>query len=193
MLKCRVYFFPVLFFCFFAQDWTSHILRSLRTEDPSAAGSISDHLAGSTHTAPGTIMDRSWREALLHLRHMYPMGKTVRERLEVGLGSRIIEMRQKLAKVSRDKSAKQRRRAQAQEGVVLECDASDGEPNIYADNVVNLVRKARHRERRKHALQQQKSLYSSDMRSAVADGADVTSKKRLGGTLEADNESDEGY
>jgi len=139
---------------------------------------------------------------------MYPMGKTVRERLEVGLGSRIIDMRHKLAKVSRDKSAKQLARATAQEGVVLDCDASDGEPNIYADNVVNLVRKARHRERKKtvqeknaqetrherrRSRDRDSSVYSSDMRMIESEGGDGASRKRLGGTLETEDESDEGY
>ena len=163
------------------KEWTEFILGSIRTEQREAvaaataaasaltkgeegggATSPSKNNAPAALLPPGTILNHTWREALLALKDKYPLtgaSSTGRGLVELGLGKRIVEMRAHLEQVTRAKTAKKlailQQRNQHLEGIALAGDGGAGaggdmgwdpaeaEPNIYAASVVNLVRQQR--------------------------------------------------
>lgn len=103
-------------------DYTKMIMRSVRASQAAAASS-------SIRTA-GAILEGTWRDALLHLRVLYPV-KTLKDansgdNLEIRLGQRIMDMRSNLEKIMIDFRKKS-------QGLMVE---EDGVPvSVYASNI----------------------------------------------------------
>eukprot|EP01041_Mallomonas_annulata_P000331 gene331-592_t len=133
------------------KSWTATIMSSIRSQDATGGGGLQSETQREGKSPSPVDQDGSWRDILLNLRTMYPIaGADLHDRLEVGLSLRITDMRRNLANVMRAKSAKQNKRAEEVEGLMLlpttpNGDDNDLEPNIFAANTANLVRDAKRR------------------------------------------------
>eukprot|EP00607_Mallomonas_marina_P001452 CAMPEP_0182425886 /NCGR_PEP_ID=MMETSP1167-20130531/12375_1 /TAXON_ID=2988 /ORGANISM="Mallomonas Sp, Strain CCMP3275" /LENGTH=410 /DNA_ID=CAMNT_0024606953 /DNA_START=807 /DNA_END=2039 /DNA_ORIENTATION=- len=138
--------------CFSTNDlkeWTQHIMTTMRTTNNSTTDVTDNNNTGketernTATSSKSKEIDGSWRDVLVNLRYMYPVAQG--DRLEVGLSTRITEMRSRIADVTRAKTAKQLPRGKRVEGLVLEAEEADEPPNVYAANISNMVREVNRR------------------------------------------------